>query len=959
MPGSGTPHYFSKDDVFANYTIMHFCGRGAYGEVYLAEDISHKTVALKIIPILSGSEVWRMELIGLRHYRQNVENHRALIEVLHVGETDEFFYYTMEAADNMLHGDSDDYVADTLSHRLERGGRLEPDKVLELANTLLDALEYLAEQDLAHRDLKPANIVYVNGQAKLSDIGLISNTGVRSKVIGTLDFLPPEIADGDPVGYGHDLYALGKVLYCALTGLLPENFPEVSPTVPLRAWRQFKDVLLRACSPDPRQRFFTPADFRAALPEAIKPTTWLDEAMENLRTSRKLHPVAWRLSTASAGIVAAAILLGSFLAFNQHHQVRSEHKSRINFIFYTIDMLNDSEIHLQRMATASGNTARAWQLQTIARLASEARAAGNMEATEKYCQLADNLLRRWSGEEFNAIRSRCPADPLPEKTTDLLIWLEAYSDFSASPLAEYLQDTNMLELSETLLQIQTKLLEQWAGPMPGSTWTINGDQDLSFSYIPAGGLPGEPLKSYWLGSSEVTCRVVRDLLPKYKLPLRMRSDDLPATELSWNDRIEVCYKLTEKAKKAGVLPENYIYRLPYADEWNYALHGAGTSAGNFLYEQEKVDNFAWYGANSTYTIHPVRQLSSGTLDLYDMIGNVAESVLPAPLRNSGKMTAGNFGGSFRNRRINAALSDRSDVDLLNNKWSGFRIALAPGDMTYFEKTWYTGQQYIFHQESSAYELLGGPRSRWTGYDMLQWSKLLGGTPAMLGDKDWRKKLFTASQRLRELPSLVGGTWQQNHWQWLDNTPVNSGEWLNPHDENGSAGENKFAYLVWDHGFWRAAEAGDQMPLFILNYKEPRQNLFYQTDSPLILHKFTLTNKDYYLMRAPVDWYTAKRLAEMLGGTLAQPETEKALNRILQELKKDTVRKKHKNICIALGGYHKYSQWYWLNGQRVKSKLPMAQSDIMVSLNERFAAVRNGKLCNAVEFDAFLMEIPKK
>ena len=77
------------------------------------------------------------------------------------------------------------------------------------------------------------------------------------------------------------------------------------------------------------------------------------------------------------------------------------------------------------------------------------------------------------------------------------------------------------------------------------------------------------------------------------------------------------------------------------------------------------------------------------------------------------------------------------------------------------------------------------------------------------------------------------------------------------------------------------------------------------------------------------------------------------------MKKDTVRKKHKNICIALGGYHKYSQWYWLNGQRVKSKLPMAQSDIMVSLNERFAAVRNGKLCNAVEFDAFLMEIPKK
>ena len=248
MAGSQIQHHLEKDDVFAGYTIVQFCGSGAYGEVYLAEDITHKVVALKIIPIASGSNVWRMELIGLRHYRQSIENHKALIEVLHVGETENFFYYTMEAADNMLHGDfSEEYIADTLAHRLERGGRLEPEKVLELANNLLDALEHLSEYDLAHRDIKPANIVFINGQPKLSDIGLISNTGVRSKVVGTLDFLPPEIADGDPVGYGHDLYSLGKVLYCALTGLLPENFPEVPITVPLRAWRQFKNVLLKAC----------------------------------------------------------------------------------------------------------------------------------------------------------------------------------------------------------------------------------------------------------------------------------------------------------------------------------------------------------------------------------------------------------------------------------------------------------------------------------------------------------------------------------------------------------------------------------------------------------------------------------------------------------------------------------------------------------------------------------------
>ena len=151
MAGNQVRHHLEKNDVFASYTIVQFCGSGAYGEVYLAEDITHKLVALKIIPISSGSEVWRMELIGLRHYRQSIENYKSLIEVLHVGETENFFYYTMEAADNMLHGDlTEEYVADTLAHRLERGGRLEPEKVLELANALLDALEHLAEYDLAH-----------------------------------------------------------------------------------------------------------------------------------------------------------------------------------------------------------------------------------------------------------------------------------------------------------------------------------------------------------------------------------------------------------------------------------------------------------------------------------------------------------------------------------------------------------------------------------------------------------------------------------------------------------------------------------------------------------------------------------------------------------------------------------------------------------------------------------------
>jgi hypothetical protein len=98
---------------------------------------------------------------------------------------------------------------------------------------------------------------------------------------------------------------------------------------------------------------------------------------------------------------------------------------------------------------------------------------------------------------------------------------------------------------------------------------------------------------------------------------------------------------------------------------------------------------------------------------------------------------------------------------------------------------------------------------------------------------------------------------------------------------------------------------------------------------------------------------ALALAEMLGGSLAQLDKKLVRKAVMRQL--HSVRK----LRIALGGYHKYSHWYWLNGKEIKLDLPPDRYDRQVSLNECFAAVRNGKLCNAVEFDAFLMEIPKK
>ena len=942
MAGNQAQHFFAVDDVFASYTIVQFCGSGAYGEVYLAEDITHKLVALKVIPISSGSDVWQLELIGLRHYRQSIENYKSLIEVLHVGETENFFYYTMEAADNMLHCDpTEEYEADTLAHRLERSGRLEPEKVLELANNLLDALENLAECDLAHRDIKPANIVFVNGQPKLSDIGLISNTGVRSKIVGTLEYLPPEIADGDPVGYGHDLYSLGKVLYCALTGLLPENFPEVPITVPLRAWRQFKNVLLKACSPDPRNRFFTPADFRAALPASIKETTFIDEELENLRSYRKQHPIAWRLSLISVTLVFMAMALSFILAMNYKHNLKIERKNRIDFIYRTIDFLNDQAVHINRIAAITGKTARARELETIAEMAANARTAGDLDTTERYCRLADAKLRLWGEEEYQSLE-KAFAD-IPEQSGELFKVLTAYRNFQSTPLFANLTEVSALNLDTSIAVLQSKLTEKWAGPIPGEVWSFPGLPDLDFKYIPAGGLPGEPAAAYWIADCEVTGRLINKVMPNSGFTTN--NDDLPATGLSWNDRIDFCRKLTNKAHKQKLLPENYIIRMPYFSEWNFVLQGAWTSAGSFIYENTNVKDFAWYGGNSMYQPHRVKQLAGGTLEVYDLIGNVAESVLQRPTQPGSPIQLLNCGASFRDRRVSNIVSKKYDIELLKNKWSGFRLVIAHGSMDYFDKNWYTGNSHIIKYDLDQYEILGNLNCRWQKHTALLWSELLGCKPVILQNDKLRKKLFRSSSKLQELPLITSAVYSHEAWQWQDKTPLGSSGWLNDRD-NG-----EFSSIVWDHGFWRGIPSTETAPLMMIKYSgnKPLSQLT-TIKSELILSKFSLKGKKFFLLQAPVDWYTAKRLAELSGGRLAVPENSAELAVWVKKLWP------HKKLRIALGGYRKNGKWQWLDNTAAPQKLQSDQTYSNISLNNRFMALYNGKLRNTIEFDAFLCEV---
>lgn len=268
-----------------DYKLLQSCGRGAYGEVWLAESITGKQVALKY---LARSIAGEKEFAGLLNYAELPDSPH-LIRILHTGETEDGYFYTMELADGRyIQGR---YIPVSLAEMLKERSHLPPEEVLSLGLDLLDGLSVLHQAGMVHRDIKPENILYVNGVPKLSDIGLLRSVSQTLSFGGTLGFIPPEhLTPGSQSGNADDLFALGKVLYCAMTGNKVENFPSV-PAAMIQDSRcaRLNQIIQTACGPEPL-RFQDVHDFEQALRSGLPALKQLN------RLHRKLRPVMMLLA---------------------------------------------------------------------------------------------------------------------------------------------------------------------------------------------------------------------------------------------------------------------------------------------------------------------------------------------------------------------------------------------------------------------------------------------------------------------------------------------------------------------------------------------------------------------------------------------------------------------------------------------------------------------------------------
>jgi serine/threonine protein kinase/tetratricopeptide (TPR) repeat protein len=295
--------------TLSHYRIVERLGGGGMGVVYKAEDTRlHRPVALKFV----SDELARDADAVTRFQREartaSALNHPNICTIHDIGEQDGRSFIAME----FLEGT-------TLNDRLA-SGPLALDALLDAASQIADALDAAHSAGIVHRDIKPANIfISPRGRVKVLDFGIAKMRVPASHdadfttkagtfqgiVVGTVAYMAPEQARGEPVDHRADIWSFGLVLYEMVKGTRP------APAVRLRVEEspELERIISKCLETDRTLRYQHAADLKTDL-ERLK------RGSDSARTtSRQLFGAArmpWRLV---AGVAAAIGAMAAIYAY--------------------------------------------------------------------------------------------------------------------------------------------------------------------------------------------------------------------------------------------------------------------------------------------------------------------------------------------------------------------------------------------------------------------------------------------------------------------------------------------------------------------------------------------------------------------------------------------------------------------------------------------------------------------
>jgi serine/threonine protein kinase/tetratricopeptide (TPR) repeat protein len=382
--------------AIAGYEVLEELGRGAMGVVYKARHLRlGRLVAIKMI--LAGPHAGARDLARFEAEARTVARlrHPNIVQIHEIGEQDARPYLCLE----LLEGGS-------LAQHLQ-GRALPPQAAARVVQTLARAVQYAHEQGIVHRDLKPANILLavssqqsavsperplltaescpLTATPKITDFGLARlldgdpNAGGGPSTagpVGTPPYMAPEQAGGKVGGADRatDVYALGAILYEALTGRPPflgatvyETLEQVrtldpvpprrlQPTVP----RDLETICLACLRKEPGKRYAGAgaladdlARFTRGEPIHARPTPAWERVYKWCRR-RPAHAALVAVGLVLAGGLLATALVGERVEANRVAKVREQADELV--------LLGQEAMERQDVDAARGKFQAAWVL---------------------------------------------------------------------------------------------------------------------------------------------------------------------------------------------------------------------------------------------------------------------------------------------------------------------------------------------------------------------------------------------------------------------------------------------------------------------------------------------------------------------------------------------------------------------------------------------------------------------
>lgn len=198
------------------YEILELIGRGGMANVYKAQcHLLNRYVAIKILRDDMGTDGEFRDNFKKEAQAVAMLSHANIVSIYDVSRSPDLDYIVMELLEGI-----------TLKMYMKSKGALPPKECVHFVTQIARALSHAHSKGIVHRDIKPQNImICLDGSVKVTDFGIAYLESMqaeeRNTTVGSVHYVSPEQAKGQPVDARTDLYSLGLMMYEMLTGRLP------------------------------------------------------------------------------------------------------------------------------------------------------------------------------------------------------------------------------------------------------------------------------------------------------------------------------------------------------------------------------------------------------------------------------------------------------------------------------------------------------------------------------------------------------------------------------------------------------------------------------------------------------------------------------------------------------------------------------------------------------------------